>query len=101
MISLALTSRAIRHFRKAKAPLRLLAGSPAGLRADRLALVVTPEGLPLAYEVLPGNTADKTTLRTFLAHIQKHYGKARRIWLMDRGLPTEDVLEEMRQTTQR
>lgn len=62
-----------------------------------IALVVTPEGLPLAYEVLPGNTADKTTLRGFLARIEQHYGKARRIWLMDRGIPTEEVLAEMRQ----
>ena len=54
-----------------------------------IALVVTPEGLPLAYEVLPGNTADNTTLRDFLARIERQYGKARRIWLMDRGIPTE------------
>ncbi len=57
-----------------------------------IALVVTPEGLPLAYEVLPGNTADKTTLRGFLERIERQYGKARRIWLMDRGVPTEEVL---------
>jgi DDE family transposase len=62
-----------------------------------IALVVTPEGLPLAYEVLSGNTADKTTLRDFLDRIEKQYGKARRIWLMDRGVPTEAVLAEMRQ----
>ena len=61
-----------------------------------IALVVTPEGLPLAYEVLAGNTADKTTLRGFLEHIERRYGKARRIWLMDRGIPTEEVLAEMR-----
>jgi transposase len=61
-----------------------------------IALVVTPEGLPLAYEVLPGNTADKTTLKAFLARIEAQYGKARRIWLMDRGVPTEAVLTEMR-----
>jgi hypothetical protein len=61
-----------------------------------IALVVTPEGLPLAYEVLPGNTADNTTLRGFLERIERQYGKARRIWLMDRGIPTEDVLAEMR-----
>jgi hypothetical protein len=54
--------------------------------------VVTPEGLPLAYEVLPGNTADKTTLRGFLERIEQQYGKARRVWLMDRGVPTEEVL---------
>jgi transposase len=61
-----------------------------------IALVVTPEGLPLAYEVLPGNTADCTTLRMFLARIEQQYGRARRVWVMDRGIPTEAVLAEMR-----
>jgi transposase len=61
-----------------------------------IALIVTPEGFPLAYEVLPGNTSDKTTLKGFLARIKKQYGKAQRIWVMDRGIPTEEVLEEMR-----
>jgi hypothetical protein len=61
-----------------------------------VALVVTPEGLPLAYEMLPGNTADKTTLRAMLVLIQQRYGKAERIWVMDRGIPTEAVLEELR-----
>src|SRR5271157_5878753 len=59
-----------------------------------VALVVTPEGLPLAYEILPGNTSDKTTLRDFLERIERQYGKARRVWLMDRGVPTEEVLAE-------
>ena len=61
-----------------------------------IALVVTPQGFPLAYEVLPGNTSDKTTLRSFLQKIEAHYGNAQRIWVMDRGIPTEEVLEEMR-----
>ncbi len=61
-----------------------------------IALVVTPDGLPLAYEVLSGNTADKTTLRDFLARIERQYGKARRVWVMDRGIPTEETLAEMR-----
>jgi transposase len=61
-----------------------------------IALVVTPEGLPLAYEVLPGNTKDNTTLKGFLDRIERQYGKARRIWLMDRGVPTEAILAEMR-----
>lgn len=61
-----------------------------------IALVVTAEGFPLAYEVLAGNTADKTTLRAFLQKIQDQYGKAERIWVMDRGIPTEEVLAEMR-----
>jgi len=61
-----------------------------------IALVVTPDGLPLAYEVLPGNTADCTTLRMFLTRIERQYGRARRVWVMDRGIPTEAVLAEMR-----
>jgi transposase len=63
-----------------------------------IALVVTPEGLPLAYEVLPGNTKDDQTLRQFLDKIERQYGKARRVWVMDRGIPTEAVLAEMRQS---
>jgi transposase len=62
-----------------------------------IALVVTPDGLPLAYEVLAGNTTDKTTLRQFLDKIEKMYGKARRTWVMDRGIPTEATLREMRE----
>jgi hypothetical protein len=61
-----------------------------------IALVVTPDGLPLAYEVLPGNTADCKTLPPFLEKIEEQYGRARRIWVMDRGIPTEEVLAEMR-----
>jgi transposase len=63
-----------------------------------VALVVTPEGLPLAYDVLPGNTADNTTLRDFLRRIEQQHGKARRIWVMDRGIPTEEALKEMRES---
>jgi transposase len=64
-----------------------------------VALVVTPEGLPLAYEMLPGNTSDKTTLRDMLGKVRARYGAAERIWLMDRGIPTEEVLAEMRAST--
>lgn len=63
-----------------------------------IALVVTPEGFPLAYEVLSGNTGEKRTLKAFLAKIERQYGKARRIWVMDRGIPTEETLEEMRRS---
>ena len=62
-----------------------------------IALIVTPDGFPLAYEVLPGNTADCTTLRNALRKIEAEYGKAERIWVMDRGIPTDAVLAEMRQ----
>jgi transposase len=61
-----------------------------------IAVIVTPEGFPLAYEVLAGNTSEKTTLRDFLNKIETQYGKAERIWVMDRGIPTEEVLAEMR-----
>jgi len=61
-----------------------------------IALIVTPEGFPIAYEVLPGNTSDKTTLRGMLRKIEAQYGKANRTWVMDRGIPTEEVLAEMR-----
>lgn len=64
-----------------------------------IALIVTPEGFPIGYEVLTGNTADKTTLKGMLEKIEAQYGKAERTWLMDRGIPTEEVLEEMRTST--
>jgi hypothetical protein len=61
-----------------------------------IALIVTPEGFPLAYEVLAGNTSDKATLPGFLKKIEAQYGKAERLWVMDRGVPTEAVLAGMR-----
>lgn len=61
-----------------------------------IGLVITPEGFPLAYEVMDGNTSDRTTLRAFLTQIETRYGKARRVWVMDRGIPTEEILAEMR-----
>jgi transposase len=61
-----------------------------------IALIVTPEGFPLSYEVMSGNTADSTTLSDFLDRIERRYGHANRIWVMDRGIPTEDSLAKMR-----
>ena len=61
-----------------------------------IALVITPDGFPLAYEVMDGNTSDRTTLRGFLEKIERTYGKAKRMWVMDRGIPTEAILAEMR-----
>lgn len=61
-----------------------------------IALIVTPEGLPLAYEVMPGNTADNATLTDFLERIAAQYGRANRTWVMDRGIPTEASLATMR-----
>jgi transposase len=69
-------------------------------RADCLqlviALVVTPDGFPLAYEVMNGNTSDRATLPGFLKKIESTYGKARRVWVMDRGIPSEAILKDMR-----
>ena len=62
-----------------------------------IALVVTTDGLPLAYEVLKGNTSDRTTLPGFLKKIEDSYGKARRVWVMDRGVPSEAILKDMRE----
>ena len=61
-----------------------------------IALIVTPDGFPLAYEVMDGNTSEQKTLKPFLDHIETVYGQARRVWVMDRGIPTEDTLREMR-----
>ena len=61
-----------------------------------IAMVVTPEGLPLAYEMMPGNTADKTTLPAMIALLKKRHGQIGRIWVMDRGIPTEEALAQMR-----
>jgi transposase len=61
-----------------------------------IALVITTDGFPLAYEVMDGNTSDRTTLRDFLNKIESTYGKAKRLWVMDRGIPTEEILAEMR-----
>jgi hypothetical protein len=61
-----------------------------------IGLIITPDGFPLAYEVMDGNTSDKTTLSGFLEKIERQYGKANRVWVMDRGIPTEEVLAQMR-----
>ncbi|HEY6349696.1 MAG TPA: IS1634 family transposase [Candidatus Angelobacter sp.] len=61
-----------------------------------IARVITAEGYPLAYEVMNGNTSDRTTLRGFLDKIETLHGRLRRVWVMDRGIPTEAVLQEMR-----
>jgi len=62
-----------------------------------IALVMTPDGFPLAYEVMKGNTSDRKTLKPFLEKIESTYGKARRVWVMDRGIPSEAQLAEMRE----
>jgi len=61
-----------------------------------LAVVLTPEGYPIGYEVLPGNTADNTTLNDIRKKVEEQYGPVERIWLMDRGIPTDESLAAMR-----
>ncbi len=62
-----------------------------------IALIVTPDGFPLAYEVMDGNTSEQKTLKPFLDQIEKTYGQAKRVWVMDRGIPTEATLAQMRE----
>ena len=62
-----------------------------------LALVVTPEGFPLTYELFPGNRLDRTTLAHILDTIEKKFGKARRLWVFDRGIVSDDNLQLLRQ----
>jgi len=61
-----------------------------------IALVVTTEGFPLAYEVMPGNRKDSNTLYDFFKKIEKQYGKANRTWIMNRGIPTGETIEKMK-----
>jgi len=63
-----------------------------------IALVVTPEGLPLAYEVFDGNRADVTTVEDIVTHMRDKYGQERRTWVMDRGMVSEDNLEMLRES---
>ena len=61
-----------------------------------IALVVTPEGLPLAYEVFDGNRADVTTVDEIVATMRAKYGQERRTWVMDRGMVSEDNIDMLR-----
>src|SRR5713226_7205871 len=61
-----------------------------------LALIVNPEGFPCSYEVFNGNRADVTTLEVILRMVERKYGKARRIWVMDRGIVSEANLAAIR-----
>lgn len=62
-----------------------------------VALVLTPDGFPLAYEAMPGNTSDKETQMPFIRRLEERYGKIGSLWLMDRGVPSEKTLKEMRE----
>jgi len=61
-----------------------------------IALIVNREGFPFSYETFDGNRADVSTMETILRMVERKYGKARRIWVMDRGLVSEENLEAIR-----
>jgi transposase len=62
-----------------------------------IGLVVSPEGLPLAYEVFAGNRADVTTVEDIIMVMEEKYGQAKRIWVMDRGMVSEENIEFLRE----
>lgn len=62
-----------------------------------IGLVVSPEGLPLAYEVFAGNRADVTTVEDIITVMEEKYGQAKRIWVMDRGMTSEENIEFLRE----
>ena len=61
-----------------------------------IGLVVTAEGFPLGYEVFPGNRNDAKTVQDIVLAMEKKHGRARRIWVMDRGMVSEENLEFLR-----
>jgi transposase len=66
-----------------------------------LALVVSRCGIPLGYELFAGNTADVTTVEDMVEHVEELYGKANRIWVMDRGMTSQENVEFLRQEGRR
>lgn len=66
-----------------------------------IAMIVTRSGMPLGYEVFPGNTADVTTVKEIVKQIESKYGKSDRIWVMDRGMTSADNLEFLREENRR
>src|ERR1700688_1072649 len=61
-----------------------------------IALIVNSEGLPFSYETFDGNRADVSTMETILGMVERKYGKARRIWVFDRGIVSEENLQAIR-----
>src|SRR3981081_66935 len=86
----------MRSARGRQTALWLQPGQTVGLRSGGHRLDRDAGRLPLADEVMSGNTSDKRTLRDFITRIEAQYGKVGRTWVMDRGIPTEAVLAEMR-----
>jgi transposase len=86
---------------QAKANRKAARGYSRDHRADckqvNIGLVVTPEGLPIGYEVFAGNRADVTTVEDMVEMMEEKYGQAQRIWVMDRGMISEDNLDFLRE----
>jgi transposase len=61
-----------------------------------IGLVVTPEGLPIGYEIFAGNRADVTTVEDMVEMMEAKYGQAKRLWVMDRGMISEDNMDFLR-----
>jgi hypothetical protein len=61
-----------------------------------IALIVSSEGFPFSYEIFDGNRADVSTMETILRMVERKYGKARRIWVFDRGIVSEENLQAIR-----
>jgi transposase len=89
------------YFERAKANPQAKRGYSRDKRPDCvqvcIGLVATPEGLPLAYEVFDGNRTDVTTVKEMVTFMREKYGHERRVWVMDRGMVSEDNLEMFRE----
>ncbi len=74
-------------------------------RADcvqvNIALVVTRDGMPLGYEIFPGNTVDVTTVEEIVSTMERRFGKANRVWVMDRGMMSAENIAWLHQTGRR
>jgi len=66
-----------------------------------IALVVTREGMPLGYEIFPGNTADATTVEEIVSSMERRFGKAHRVWVMDRGMVSAENIAWLNETGRR
>ena len=66
-----------------------------------IALVVTREGMPLGYEIFPGNTADVTTVEEIVSSMERRFGKAHRVWVMDRGMVSAENIAWLNDTGRR
>ncbi len=86
---------------QAKANAKAACGYSRDQRPDckqvNIGLVVTPEGLPIGYEVFAGNTADVTTVQDMVQLMEQKYGQAQRIWVLDRGMISEENIDFLRQ----